>query len=207
MAKSRAEARAETVERLLEAALDAFTERPVSEVSLADIAERAGFTKGAIYANFESKAQLLLAVLERRMTTQGADYVEIVRDLALDDIGEATGTRAHATTTGDLDYFRLVVAVWNEALDDPEIARSYAELRRAHRTRLAEMIERRAAEESLVLAVDAEHLAAGLIGMSMSAMLEALIDPDIDPGAIHRAMTSMVLAGVVASDTGEVAEG
>lgn len=203
MPKTRAERRAETVDAIIDAALTEFASRPIDDVTLDDIAARAGFTKGAIYANYSSKAQLLLAVLRRRMQHSGVDYVDIVRDLELDEIASATGQRASRTQHTDLAYFRLVVAVWNAALDDPAIATEYAALRRDHRTRLADSIRRRADDAGITLAVDPIDLAAGLMGMSMTAMLDALIDPDVDVGAIHAALTRTVLNGVVAMNGAE----
>ena len=41
--------------RLLEAALDVFSEKSFSEVKLSEIAERVGMTKGALYWHFKSK--------------------------------------------------------------------------------------------------------------------------------------------------------
>ncbi|MGB6072667.1 MAG: TetR family transcriptional regulator, partial [Rhodococcus sp. (in: high G+C Gram-positive bacteria)] len=47
--------RTDVRDRLLAAAADEFTERGYAAAKLTDIADRAGFTKGAVYSNFESK--------------------------------------------------------------------------------------------------------------------------------------------------------
>ena len=44
---------------LLEAALDVFSEKSFSEVTLSEIAERVGMTKGALYWHFKNKSDLL----------------------------------------------------------------------------------------------------------------------------------------------------
>jgi AcrR family transcriptional regulator len=49
---------------LVEAAAEVFAEKGLHAGSLDEIAERAGFTRGAIYSNFGSKEDLLLAVLD-----------------------------------------------------------------------------------------------------------------------------------------------
>jgi TetR/AcrR family acrAB operon transcriptional repressor len=54
-----------TRETLLAAALQVFRERGVAHTRLADVAERAGVTRGAIYWHFKDKAQLFAAVCER----------------------------------------------------------------------------------------------------------------------------------------------
>ncbi|MFZ1412271.1 MAG: helix-turn-helix domain-containing protein [Micropruina sp.] len=58
--------RAATRERLMEAAIEVFAERGVLAGSVEDICERAGFTRGAFYSNFDSRDDLCLAVLGRQ---------------------------------------------------------------------------------------------------------------------------------------------
>lgn len=54
-----------TRETLLAAALQVFRERGVAHTRLADVAARAGVTRGAIYWHFKDKAELFAAVCER----------------------------------------------------------------------------------------------------------------------------------------------
>jgi AcrR family transcriptional regulator len=64
---SRPEAQAQTRERLLDAAEQAFAAEGYGGASLDRIAEAAGFTRGAVYSNFVDKADLFVAVLDRRL--------------------------------------------------------------------------------------------------------------------------------------------
>lgn len=48
-----------TRSRLLESALDVFSEKSFSDVTLSEIAERVGMTKGALYWHFKNKSDLL----------------------------------------------------------------------------------------------------------------------------------------------------
>jgi len=64
---SRPEAQAQTRERLLDAAEQAFAAEGFGGASLDRIAEEAGFTRGAVYSNFADKADLFVAVLDRRL--------------------------------------------------------------------------------------------------------------------------------------------
>ncbi|WP_248958453.1 TetR/AcrR family transcriptional regulator [Sphaerisporangium perillae] len=54
---------AETRERLLRAAAKVFAERGYDGTRVADIAAAAGVSNGALYAHFDSKAELLVAAL------------------------------------------------------------------------------------------------------------------------------------------------
>ncbi len=55
-----------TRERLMDAAVELFAERGVLGASVEEICERAGFTRGAFYSNFESKDELCLDVMRRK---------------------------------------------------------------------------------------------------------------------------------------------
>lgn len=63
---SRAASRAQTQTRLLDAAEALFAEKGFHAASLDEIAERAGYTRGALYWNFAGKDELFHAVIERR---------------------------------------------------------------------------------------------------------------------------------------------
>jgi AcrR family transcriptional regulator len=58
--------RAQTQDRLMDAATALFAEKGVLAASVEEICERAGFTRGAFYSNFESKDELLLALVQRK---------------------------------------------------------------------------------------------------------------------------------------------
>src|SRR5689334_819532 len=63
---TRAEKKAKIREDLLDAAEALFAERGYWGVSIDEIAERAGVTKGAVYSNFSNKEALLLGVAWRQ---------------------------------------------------------------------------------------------------------------------------------------------
>ncbi|HEY3905907.1 MAG TPA: helix-turn-helix domain-containing protein [Streptosporangiaceae bacterium] len=79
---------AETRQRLLTAAAEAFAERGYDGTRVADIAAAAGVSNGALYAHFGSKAELLVAALRthgRRVLAEmlAADPGRPVTDLLL----------------------------------------------------------------------------------------------------------------------------
>jgi AcrR family transcriptional regulator len=57
----------ETLGRLLDAAQTVFVELGFEKTQLEQIAARAGYTRGAIYAHFSSKEDLFLALIEDRV--------------------------------------------------------------------------------------------------------------------------------------------
>ncbi len=64
---------AQTRERLLQAAADAFAEHGYDGTRVADIAAAAGVSNGALYAHFGSKAELLVGALRTHGRRQLAD--------------------------------------------------------------------------------------------------------------------------------------
>ena len=61
---TRAEQREKTRGCLVEAAAKVFTRRGYDKASLDEVAEEAGFTKGAVYSNFKGKEDLFLATID-----------------------------------------------------------------------------------------------------------------------------------------------
>lgn len=76
---TREESREQTKQRLLAAAAELFAERGVNGTSVEQIAERAGFTRGAFYGNFDGKHELVVELLHRR-TLREAEEVAALRE-------------------------------------------------------------------------------------------------------------------------------
>lgn len=64
---TRVQAQALTRRRLLDAAADVFADKGFRAASLADVADRAGYTIGAVYSNFASKDELFQALMDERL--------------------------------------------------------------------------------------------------------------------------------------------
>src|SRR5947209_12907442 len=97
--------RALTRTTLIDAAADVFARRGFHAASLEEIAEAAGFTRGAIYKNFENKEELFLSVIERRIEGQLRRFSDAFREQ-----GAATAT--------DVDK---LIEIWNAILvADPD---------------------------------------------------------------------------------------
>jgi AcrR family transcriptional regulator len=67
--------RGATRERILDIALDLFTERGYDKTSLREIADELGFTKAALYYHFERKEDILLA-LHMRLHALGHEVLD-----------------------------------------------------------------------------------------------------------------------------------
>jgi AcrR family transcriptional regulator len=72
---TREESREATRRAILEAAEASFIEHGYRKASLDEIADRAGYSKGAVYSNFESKADLFMILMDRRAAEEQASLV------------------------------------------------------------------------------------------------------------------------------------
>src|SRR3954452_24654908 len=94
--ETRAEKQARTRADLLAAATVVFARRGYHGASVEEIAEEAGYSHGAVYSNFDGKADLFLAVFE--------DYMaERARELAATQagIGDDAPLEARARSLAD----------------------------------------------------------------------------------------------------------
>src|SRR5690625_300965 len=75
MARASAAVAAQTARDVLDAGTELFTSRGFAEVSLEDVAQRAGVTRGAVYHHYRSKAGLLRAAAARLQADVAAAVV------------------------------------------------------------------------------------------------------------------------------------
>lgn len=87
--------RQRTRTRLLDAALQLFAEHGMHGTSVETIVERAGFTRGAFYSNFDSKESLMVALVEREhrieMEALNAALIEMLPQLRRERAGAPDG--------------------------------------------------------------------------------------------------------------------
>lgn len=74
---TRKESQQQTRSRLLDAAAQVFSRRGFYAASIDEVAAEAGFSKGAVYSNFESKEELFLALIEQRFEQDIQDFGNI----------------------------------------------------------------------------------------------------------------------------------
>jgi AcrR family transcriptional regulator len=124
--------------RLLDAARDVFRELGYSGASLDAIAERAGFSKGAVYSHFQGKADLFLSLLEDQIAHRASDQRTLVRalegaaDVRRGFVEIFERSREDPAWRLALLEFRVVAA------RDPELNARYAA---AHRFTIAGIVE------------------------------------------------------------------
>ena len=126
---TRVERKAQTRADLVVAARTVFLRRGFHGASLEEIAQEAGYTKGAVYSNFEDKAALFLAVLDDHYEQRVVAYAGIM----LDDDFE-TGLREVSRFMGSADsnepgWLPLLSEFIAHAAREDELKAAYLEIR------------------------------------------------------------------------------
>src|SRR4051812_13452846 len=140
----RLERQQKTRDELLGAATRLFAARGFGGASIDEIAAAAGYTSGAIYANFSGKEDLFLSAFEQQIARHIREVTEAVSSAGED---EAARTAAGAQQwidflDGSPDLFLLFVEYWAYAVRDPKRRAAFSERFAAFRDTTARMIGR-----------------------------------------------------------------
>src|SRR4051812_29465612 len=138
--------RTQQVERnrglLLDAARAVFLERGYPGATLDAIAEEAGFSKGVVYSQFAGKADLFLALLERRIDDRAAENVRLVEESGGEEALRALMRNHVRDSRAEAGWARLLIEFRLVAARDPQLNARYAALHQATLDRLAATIGR-----------------------------------------------------------------
>jgi len=179
----RAEQRALTKARLIASARIVFARRGFHRALLEEIAEEAGYSTGAIYANFEGKEDLFLAVLEDHVAAR----VRAVEQAVSDASTPAQRARAGADNwmqflREDPDWYRLFIEFWSYAQRDPELRTRVAVRFAAFPKANAELIEVGARDAGIALPEGLANAAGTLFtALADGLALMKLLDPEAIP--------------------------
>ena len=143
--------REHTRERLIEAAFEVFAETGVTAATVEQITERAGFTRGAFYSNFDSKVELLFAIADAKYAQASAGLQAGVDSILSEslpaghpltpEVFETIVTRVLALTVVDAKFALFESEFEALALRDSEVAERYAGHTRAVVSGLAGLLD------------------------------------------------------------------
>ena len=172
--------RDDTREKLFEAAARLFEEQGIGGASIEAIAAAAGFTRGAFYSNFESKDELISAMLEEHLAQTirrnlelleshktPADFIAALRSMdrnRLDPLGRSP-----------LLHMEMILYVARAEKRRPELAKRL----RARRELVKTIVETTSRNRDG--SKDPAWTAAILLAMEDGFRLHRLIDPETAP--------------------------
>lgn len=183
--------REQTRARLLDAAAEVFAEVGFEGASVEAVAERAGFTRGAFYSNFQSKDELFLELAsnlaEHRLATvrERVEELDSAGDLsAITDPGELV---AQVLGIGDA---RISVLMLNEihmhALRNPDFGAAYLAQEQAILTNIEEIIRGLTATGVFRLRTD-DATAARILMVAWEGAVVRAAMAGADEDELHRA--------------------
>ena len=189
---SKTEARAEAQrERILLASQQCFAQHGFHSASMASIAETAGMSAGLIYRYFDSKSDIILAIVQQQLKLLRED-LQLCRNIDLaSEIAARFGT-ANAQGEPGMNA-ALLLEISAEATRDPRVAMALDEFDTTLRTGLVEWLVR--APETGGQGVPAE------LAPSRALLLQCLVDglkvrearePDLDRALLMTALREFV---------------
>lgn len=191
---TREEKRAETRVQILDAAEAIFPRRGYHEASVEEIADQAGLSTGAVYSNFEGKADLCLALYERHVARHVRELEEAV----------ARGATAQAQIEGasrhlldfmrrDAEWLLLDMEFLAYAARHPEVRKRYAEIHGVMRESVVGLLEQATESFDLSLPAAPQELAVIMNALSMGFVFEKLADPERVPDDALETAFALVL--------------
>ncbi len=202
--------KAQTRARLLEAAALLYARRGFAGATLDEIASEAGFTKGALYAHFGSKENLLVALVEEYLAGLVAEQIELF------DRNRATWERPLAGSERWMDRlqerpdrFRLFVELWTHAQREESLRLRLAEALRELRVTFAQLAAQSAADAGQEAPEEAaERFADVMLGLGVGFAMLELTDPQTMPSSLLGGVLSVLIRALETSpEARELLEG
>jgi AcrR family transcriptional regulator len=177
---SRAEQQQRTRERVVAAAERLFVEQGFHATSVDQVAAAAGFTKGAVYSNFESKEDLFFAVYERR-AQQAIEDMERRFSAAGEgaEVLDALALAAARRRGRDDGWLAVFFEFWAHVVRRPALRERFAAIHSRAQEPLVDAVERHAHEQGFGLPDDPRKLTVAVYAMQLGLSLERLILPEL----------------------------
>lgn len=190
-----------TRRRVLDAADEVFAERGFHAARVEEIAERAGYTRGAVYSNFDDKGDLALAIIEHRVDAAIALLQESVgaKTSAL-RAAEAAGPRFMQLLLGEPSWAPLFLEFVTHAGRHPELRSRLTALYGVLAASIASLLDQVATVSGGELRVSTERLARMMLAATDGVALQRLIDPESTDDGLLGEMFGAIIAGTVARE-------
>jgi AcrR family transcriptional regulator len=180
--ESRVEKQARTRAELLATAAKVFARRGYNGASVEEIAEEAGYSHGAVYSNFDGKADLFLAVFEDYMAERArelaATQVDLDPDVPLETRARALADQWMQRFAADRESFVLHMEFIAHAGRDPELAGRFGTRSASLREAVSRYIANYQEEEGVALSMSPDDLALVTRALGIGLAVEALVSPD-----------------------------
>lgn len=188
---SRAEQTEVVHAEILAAARAEFLAAGYHGATLDRIAAAAGYTKGAVYSRYESKADLFLALLEQRIEARAALNSELEAGTGPEGVVRLL-EQAAALQRRDLDWTLLVTEFRIHAARHPELLVRYAALHRRALDGFAARLDELVAPGGPPRGTTTRQLAYTLFSLGNGDALELAVDPEAPQPPIARMVHALL---------------
>lgn len=179
---SRAESKSQTRAKVLEAARRVFEREGYHGATLDRIAAEAGFTKGAVYSTFDSKADVILALIAARAKRRRAAWTEVLGDAsAVEDFVAEISRRGAAEIADERDWMAAVSEFLTVVGRSAELRSRYLELHESGLSALTASIRVWMQRTGESWASSPRRLATIVTAMNRGLALEGLVAPEEVP--------------------------
>jgi AcrR family transcriptional regulator len=182
---NREEQKAVTRAHLLDAAREVFAQRGFHAASIDEIAERAGYSHGAVYSNFAGKEALFLAVYEDFINTRAREIAEPLEVAGFVEGARVAATRWMQRITDDPNGYLLRIEFGLFAVRDPQLRGQFAAQLAANRELLGQLVQRRVDERGVEPPLPAEALATVLRALGIGLAIERIVNPEAIPEELY----------------------
>lgn len=193
----RAERQASTRAALLRSASHLICRHGMHGASIDHIAAQAGYTKGAFYANFASKEELFLVMLDEKFAAE-LERLETAMTGSGEPAEEAREAAEQFLTHLDRDpeWPRLYQEFAAHAARNDAFRAEFAARQRALRARMADVFARWASAYGVEPSVPPAAVATMTFVMADGFLIDRIIDPDLDDG-LYATMINIFLHGLI----------
>jgi AcrR family transcriptional regulator len=194
---TRKESQARTRSRLLEAAGRVFARRGMERATVDEVASEAGYTKGAFYANFKSKEDLFLAMLDERFGKRLEDIERVLdSDATVSEQARQAGRDFTEYLASDPEWSRLFFAFAVQAMRDEGFRQELVTRHRTIRSRIAQGFEAHSDTIGGELPIPAEHVAMMTYAMADGFALARILEPEDVPDDMFATMLEVFFTGL-----------
>jgi AcrR family transcriptional regulator len=196
---TREESKARTRTRLMEAAGKVFACRGLERATVDEVAGEAGYTKGAFYANFESKEALFLAMLDERFAERLEEIDRVLDSGAtVTEQARMAGQEFNDHLAGNPEWSRLFFEFAVQALRDERFRAELVARQRAVRERIAAGFRNHSEALGAEPPLPAELVAAMTYAMADGFALARLLEPESVPEDMFGSMLEVFFTGLEA---------
>jgi len=194
---TRKEKQAHTRECLMRSAASVFARRGLQQASIDEVAEHAGFTKGAFYANFKSKEELFLAMLDERFAKRIEDIEAVIADESTAaQKARRAGDAFAKSLRADPEWERLFFEFSAYAARNEDFRQEFVTRYRAMRDGIAAALRAHAEEMGKEAAMPFDQVAAMTCVMSNGFHLEKMLEGDEVADELYETMLMIFFAGL-----------